>query len=408
MIYLLVGSLMFLFFLNLFLKKGDLLYPGTIQVGIWFFVTFLYMMNIEFYHEVNPLVYIIILMSCAMFSVGCLATSGGGKRKSSILISKAQIQVIDKLSDILVIIAIISLFLIYCRAREITEDMTGVIAYVKLRQTINYGEPHEGYNYLRYLFPLTCVSGICVIFSHILEDKNRFKKRIIVIFIIGIIMAFLYTSRTHLLIFLLLFGTPFYYFKTIKLSTFLAIFIGLFTILFVIIGQLLGKQEFDIDSFVLAIASYIVAPLVAFSGQLTEIKSFEVGANTFRTIFAILYSFGISAPPKPLIQPFTDVPVETNLYTSFHPYYLDYGIFGVLFIQLLIGMCHGYFYRLVSNDSINLFRVFLFLVSLLPLFSIYSTEGHFMLLSLWMQFLLLGLLVFHHSRKLKNLIKGQQ
>ena len=392
MVFMSIISLVVLFAMNMVRKKGDLLYPATIQTGIWLFVLIVYALNRGSFNYVDPSVFLIIQLSCMFFSIGCLLASGGAKRKIPIVLSEKYLISLDRVTTLLVLLSIIALFFVSKRAEEIVHGSDVVSAYFNLRNAINYGDPGDGYGILRYLFTLTYFAASCVMLNYIYRGNNRSKFKILAIIMICMVMVFLSTSRTQLLAFLLLLGMPLYYYGRIKLVSFVTALMLVFLPIFSVLGILLGKFSFDPDTMGETFSSYFVAPMVAFSGLLDTPINLSLGSHTFRFFLSLMHTLGIGEPPLPLIQSFSYVPIPTNLYTSFQPYYLDFGLIGIIGIQLILGLVHGIFYRLISVGEVTIVRVFLFIISLLPLFSIYSTETHFLQLSLWIQYAIFGLL----------------
>ena len=54
---------------------------------------------------------------------------------------------------------------------------------------------------------------------------------------------------------------------------------------------------------------------------------------------------------KNKLQEFVFVPVSTNVYTIFQPFYIDFGYPGIAFFAVLYGCACGYLYRLFRSGN---------------------------------------------------------
>ncbi|MBO6256308.1 MAG: oligosaccharide repeat unit polymerase [Bacteroidaceae bacterium] len=99
------------------------------------------------------------------------------------------------------------------------------------------------------------------------------------------------------------------------------------------------------------ISMYILSPPVAFSQLQIDVTP-QFGSNTFETIYHFLKRFGITGIiEKEKIQEFIWVPICTNVYTVFQPFYIDFGFRGVAFFSMIYGVVGGWLYRLYQNGN---------------------------------------------------------
>jgi oligosaccharide repeat unit polymerase len=119
------------------------------------------------------------------------------------------------------------------------------------------------------------------------------------------------------------------------------------------------------------------------------------GENMLRFLFVILNKLGFNIRPVLLRQEFVAVPLLTNVYTIYQPYYGDFSIFGALLIQFFLGLWHGFIYlkaRLNKPLYIILYALFLY-----PLFMQFFQDQYFNLLSTWIQCFIVLFLYFFIS-----------
>ena len=118
----------------------------------------------------------------------------------------------------------------------------------------------------------------------------------------------------------------------------------------------LGRAEEDSDyqkeeTFLDFFTMYVLSPPVAFC-QLTREVIPQFGTNTFETIYLFLDRFGFEGiVVKEKLQEFAWVPIPTNVYTIFQPFYQDFGYKGVAFFAGIYGVVSGWLYRLFRNGN---------------------------------------------------------
>src|SRR5258705_172224 len=120
----------------------------------------------------------------------------------------------------------------------------------------------------------------------------------------------------------------------------------------------------------------------------------ELGLNTMRSISALLQTLGFHSTAVPLVQPYIDVPMSTNVYTIYHPYIKDFGPVGAPAVLFVLGWIHAALYRRATVRNPDALFVFLFAVSLFPLVMQVFQDMYFSLLSMWLQYATYAVLMF--------------
>ena len=96
---------------------------------------------------------------------------------------------------------------------------------------------------------------------------------------------------------------------------------------------------------------YILSPAVAFS-KTQEILSDQMGTRSFTFIYSFANKiFGTEFTIMPNLQDFVWVPIPTNVYTVFQPFFQDFGYKGVAFFASVYGVITGFIYRLTRNGG---------------------------------------------------------
>ena len=108
-----------------------------------------------------------------------------------------------------------------------------------------------------------------------------------------------------------------------------------------------SQNETLIDFF----AMYVLSPPVAFC-QLAKEVTPQFGTNTFETIYLFLERFGVQdIVVKSKLQEFVYVPIPTNVYTIFQPFYIDFSYNGIFVFAGIYGVISGWLYKLYKNGK---------------------------------------------------------
>ena len=112
-------------------------------------------------------------------------------------------------------------------------------------------------------------------------------------------------------------------------------------------GSEYQEEETLLDFF----AMYVLSPPVAFC-QLGQELTPQFGTNTFEKIYVFLARFGVGDfVVKEKLQEFVRVPIPTNVYTCFQPFFIDFGYKGIAFFSGVYGCLCGWLYRLYKNKN---------------------------------------------------------
>lgn len=125
--------------------------------------------------------------------------------------------------------------------------------------------------------------------------------------------------------------------------------IALFLMIFRLSGYLTGKSE----KYTLwdNLSAYIGSSIIALDIYLLNppVKDF-FGKETFSSIYHILRKFGYDIPYYRVPNEFLSWQNVTNvnIYTSLRRYIQDFSIFGMLFLQFLLGVFYGGYYQFIK------------------------------------------------------------
>lgn len=98
-------------------------------------------------------------------------------------------------------------------------------------------------------------------------------------------------------------------------------------------------------------ACYVLSPPVAFGMIQPELEG-QFGSHTFQYIYLFLDRWGLGDYiVHQRIQDYVLVPIPTNVYTIFQPFFEDFKYRGIAFFALVYGTFSGFAYRYFINGS---------------------------------------------------------
>ena len=328
-------------------KIGDVFSPWFITVIIWFgillmfqFDTLLYPLGDRFYTSI--MLWVPIFCTASMLTYYALP-SGVSDREQK------KMESIDINSTIFNVLFYLSLVMtplyLYRIMQTIMMFDTADMLY-NLRVLAVHGE--ESYGILNYTYVIN-MSLLAVGIWH--YPKIPLWKLLAIYFVCSI-SAFAIMEKGMIFYFLAATVFVLYEKRVIKMRTIL-IWGVVIVVLFFLMNMARDSSGLDEDdrmTFLDFLAIYILSPSVAYE-RISEDMSGQWGTNTFYTIYLFLNRFGFNFEQAAKLQGFVWVPLPTNVYTIFQPFYQDFGQKGVAMIALLYGTASGWVYRLFRNGS---------------------------------------------------------
>ena len=141
--------------------------------------------------------------------------------------------------------------------------------------------------------------------------------------------------------------------KIIKIRTIAVLGVSVL-LLFYVFNLLRAEEDSDYqknETIFGFIAMYVLSPPVAYCELNTDIGT-QFGANSLPFLYYYLNKLGIgSFVIMERLQEFVYVPVATNVYTVFQPYFQDFGQAGVAYFGAVNGIVCGLLYRYKQNGN---------------------------------------------------------
>lgn len=145
-----------------------------------------------------------------------------------------------------------------------------------------------------------------------------------------------------------------------------------------------GTDGDEIMTFADFFVIYLLASPAAYGHLFMDIPS-QLGARTFETIYLFLDRFGFGPfDVHDKVMDFVWVPLPTNTYTIFQPFFQDFGQKGVAFFAMVYGVMYGIMYRLYKNGNKLCSSIYTYMAIALMLQ--FHQEELFLGLVHWIQF----------------------
>lgn len=327
------------------MKIGDVFSPWFLTAAVWFGILFLFLfddmldpLGQQFYTSVTIWVPIFCISSLLTY-YALPALPQRTEKATSIDINKGIFNVLFYLS------LVMTPFYLYRIMQTIMLFDSADMLY-NLRIMAIYGD--ENFGILNYTYVIN-MSLLAVGIWH--YPKIPLWKLLAIYFICSL-SAFAIMEKGMIFFFLAATVFVLYEKKVIKVRA-IAIGAVAIVVLFFFINNAREQSELsdeDSATFLDFFAMYILSPSVAYE-RVSEDLSGQFGSNTFYTIYLFLNRFGGNFELHTKLQDYVWVPIPTNVYTIFQPFFQDFGQKGVAFFAFIYGVLSGWVYRLFRNGS---------------------------------------------------------
>lgn len=341
-ILILLGVLVAAFY---FLRIGDVFSPWFLTAGVWFAILFLFLFNDILYPLGNQF-YTSLSIWVPVFCASSLLTYYALPSPVSLPKRATSIEVNSRIFNLLFYLSLVMTPIYLYRIMQTIMMFDSADMLFNLRIMAVYGD--EQYGFLNYTYVIN-MSLLAVGVWH--YPKIPLWKLLSIYFVCGI-SAFAIMEKGMIFYFLVATIFMLYEKKIIKMR---AIIVGgaLVIVLFYLFTTARAHSDVsdkDKLTFLDFFAMYILSPSVAYE-RVSEDISGQFGSNTFYTIYLFLNRFGGNFEVNTKLQEFVWVPIPTNVYTIFQPFFQDFGQKGVALFAFLYGTLSGWSYRLFRNGD---------------------------------------------------------
>ena len=175
------------------------------------------------------------------------------------------------------------------------------------------------------------------------------KWRLISVVLAFLVVEFAMMEKSGILIMILSTLFILHQKKVIRLRT-ISIALASTVLLFFFVNMSKEEKSAETTSFLEFFGMYVTTPAVAFSYLGRDITT-QFGMNTFSQVYQYMNVFGFNFDYVQRIQEYMYVPIPTNVYTIFQPFYEDFGTLGVAYFAIVYGALFGTIYGMYLNGN---------------------------------------------------------
>ena len=384
----------------LFFKIGDTFSPWTITTAVWLAIVVMFQFQGDLLYPLGDQFYTCLALWVPLFCASALITYHVLPRSNADAGTIAQSPPISTVvfNTLYVISMVITPLYLYKIIQVVTMfDTADMLSNIRLLAV--YGD--ESYGFLNYSYVMNQVL--------IVVGLWRYPKiplwQLLTIITAGLMSAFAIMEKGMLFFLFLSVLFVLYEKGVIKIRSIILSLATIVLLFFVINSARSFTEDADPNDaipFLDFFAIYVLSPSVAFE-QVTEDLTPLFGSHTFATIYLFLNRFGGDYELNSKLQEFVWVPLPTNVFTVFQPFFEDFKYRGVAFFAVFYGFFSGWCYRLMRNGSGVGKCLYVYVVYVLVLQ--FFQENVMMSLVPVMQFILFVVLIMQQNIRVSLLSK---
>lgn len=332
----------------LFFKIGETFSPWTITTAVWLAILVMFQFQGDLLYPLGDQFYTCLALWVPLFCASALITYHVLPRSNADAGTITQSPPISTVvfNTLYVISMVITPLYLYKIIQVVTMfDTADMLSNIRLLAV--YGD--ESYGFLNYSYVMNQVL--------IVVGLWRYPKiplwQLLTIITAGLMSAFAIMEKGMLFFLFLSVLFVLYEKGVIKIRSIILSLATIVLLFFVINSARSFTEDADPNDaipFLDFFAIYVLSPSVAFE-QVTEDLTPQFGSHTFATIYLFLNRFGGDYELNSKLQEFVWVPLPTNVFTVFQPFFEDFKYRGVAFFAVFYGFFSGWCYRLMRNGS---------------------------------------------------------
>jgi len=344
-ILIIILAVVFLAFVTM--KIGDVFSPWTITSAVWLAILVLYQFQGDLLDPLSDqflncvAIWFPILCISSLVTYHVLPGTKGQVRSAEIPPMNRTI-----FTWLYVITIIITPVYVY-QILKIAMMFNSADLLNNIRLLAVYGD--QGYGFLQYSYVLSQVMVVVAFWQY----PKIPLWQLISIVIVSLMSAFAIMEKGMMFFLFISVIFTLYEKRVIRMRS---IVISVFSIVVIFFLINLARdyteasESSDSMTFLDFFAIYILSPAAAF-GKVQEDLIPQFGSHTFYSIYIFLVRWGGDFVVYDKWQEFVWVPLPTNVYTVFQPFYQDFGYRGVGMFALFYGVVSGWCYRLMRNGN---------------------------------------------------------
>lgn len=344
-------------------KIGDAFSPWMVTVGIWLAIILMSQNEQGLLYPLGPQFYTCVGIWVPIMSLsGILTYYAFPENGNKNVLRDNKITINNTFFNLFLFIAIICTPVYVYQVFKVVMMFGTDNLFNNIRVLATSGQ-NEGNELLKYINTVNQALYIIAIWKY--PDIKRWQ--FIVIIMANIMCAVAIMEKGFL--FFMFFVTLFVLYEKgkIKIRS-IAIAAIVIVCLFYYINMLRAAEgEMNNVTFMDFFAIYILSPAVAFE-KVQQNLTDQFGTHSFAFFYAVLNKLGIGHfYVEKKLQEFVFVPLPTNVFTIFQPFFRDFGYKGIAFFASVYGIFTGWLYRQCMNGGFISRCLYAYIVEILIL-----------------------------------------
>jgi len=333
-------------------KAGDIFAPWTITVMVWLAILIMFQVQGDLLYPLGDQFRTCLMLWVPIFLIASFATyklwpqaEKPAEGEKTLMERKPLFN--SSLFNFLYFISIVitPLYLYQIMKVVMMFDLSDMLW--NLRILAVYGD--ESYGFLNYSYVLNQVLLVVALW----EYPRVPMWKLVTIILATIMSAFAIMEKGMLFFLLSSILFVLYEKRSIKMRSIIFSVLGIVLVFFVINfarDYREGSDPNDAMTFLDFFGIYVMSPSVAFE-YVEEDLTPQWGSHTFQTVYLFLARWGGDFEVNKKLQGFVWVPLPTNVYTIFQPFFEDFKYKGVAFFAFFYGVFSGWLYRMARNGN---------------------------------------------------------
>jgi len=351
------------------LKIGDFFSPWIITTMIWLAIVVLFQLSGDLLYPLQDRFYTCVIIWVALMSVTSIITYYAFPAKSGFQQPQGTTPIQQDLNinnfffTVFFVISMVCTPLYLYNIYKIISMFGSEELFFNLRVLANEGEKSMVQTILTYVGAINQALFVICIWRY-----PKGNKLILTAVILANLMCSIAIMEKGVLFFML-FVTLFvlYEKRRIKISSIAFWSIVLLLVFYGINVLRTPENAAKEPTFVDFFNVYILSPSVAFERAQEKLTE-QFGSRSFAFIYALITRLGLgNFVVEPKLQEFVYVPIPTNVYTIFQPFFQDFGYKGVAFFATVYGTFTGWLYRQCNNGGAISKCVYAYIIEILIL-----------------------------------------
>lgn len=351
------------------LKIGDFFSPWIITTMIWLAIVVLFQLSGDLLYPLQDRFYTCVIIWVALMSVTSIITYYAFPAKSGFQQPQGTTPIQQDLNinnfffTVFFVISMVCTPLYLYNIYKIISMFGSEELFFNLRVLANEGEKSMVQTILTYVGAINQALFVICIWRY-----PKGNKLILTAVILANLMCSIAIMEKGVLFFML-FVTLFvlYEKRRIKISSIAFWSIVLLLVFYGINVLRTPENAAKEPTFVDFFNVYILSPSVAFERTQEKLTE-QFGSRSFAFIYALITRLGLgNFVVEPKLQEFVYVPIPTNVYTIFQPFFQDFGYKGVAFFATVYGTFTGWLYRQCNNGGAISKCVYAYVIEILIL-----------------------------------------